>query len=82
MKGIKVIINQDRKQVSSKQSWEPAFISDKFRCPVYLVREAINSANKNGKPCRSRKKVEDRLKIILQEKYGEWDLRKDKEPNS
>lgn len=58
----------DRKLVSSKQKWEPADIARKFKCPVALVREAIATANKNGKPCRSRVKVEARLKVILDER--------------
>ena len=61
----KTKVNQDRKLVSRLQKWEPASLAKKFKCKVSLVREAINTANKNGKPCRSRVKVEKRLKEIL-----------------
>lgn len=55
----------DRKLVSSKQKWEPAEIARKFKRPVSMVREAIKTANKNGKPCRSRVKVEKRMLEII-----------------
>ncbi len=55
----------DRKLVASKEPWEPASIARKFKEPVALVRQAIATANKNGKPCRSRWRVEKRLKEIV-----------------
>ena len=55
----------DPKLVSSKEPWEAAHIARKHKEPVALVRQAIATANKNGKPCRSRWRVEKRLKEIV-----------------
>ena len=55
----------DGKEIASKQKWEVSYVAKKFKCKVSLVREAIKTANLNGKPCRSRVKVEKRLKEIL-----------------
>lgn len=55
----------DRKLVASKQPWEPKAIATKFKRPVALVRQAILTANKNGKPCRSRWRVEKRLLELI-----------------
>ena len=62
---VKKSKKKDPQLVSLKQKWEPQHIASKFKCKVSLVREAINTANKNGKACRSRVKVEKRLKEIL-----------------
>ena len=55
----------DRKLISSLQKWEPRDLARKHKEPVALVRQAIATANKNGKPCRSRWRVEKRLQEIV-----------------
>lgn len=53
----------DKKLVASQQDQQEVYyISKTYRIPVKSVRRAIATANKSGKPCRSRAKIYDKLK--------------------
>jgi hypothetical protein len=48
----------DKQLVSYKQPWEPKTVARKFKMPVTVVKYIMRLIGKNGKPERSRKKIE------------------------
>ncbi len=50
-------MKQDHKLISSKQTWEPSYIADKYNIPIEEVKQTMIECGKDGKPSRSRAKV-------------------------
>lgn len=54
--------NQDLLEVAAKQKHEPTYIAKTFKIPIADVRLAMKTANKNGKPSKSRKMIYKKLR--------------------
>lgn len=54
--------NQDLLEVAKKQKHEPKYIASTYKIPIADVRIAMATANKNGKPSKSRKMIYKKLR--------------------
>ena len=56
----------DADLVASKEKFENEvkYIAKAFKIPIKVVRQAVNNANKSGKPCRSRKRIYEYLRAL------------------
>lgn len=56
-------MKMDPKLVASKQRAEVAYVAKKMKVTQKIARKIMLEIGGNGKPCRSRRKIESAIKI-------------------
>ncbi len=55
-------MKQDHKLVAANQKYEPQYIANKFNMSIGIVIQTMLESGKDGKYCRSRKKIYEALR--------------------